>query len=274
MDVRSADRAATSGGPTLPELVAALPPSLGGPRPPDHVLRDARSRAVTSLMRVNAKLLDAAPRDGGSTAPQDHEGLVELRRAWADIRCEWEEIRHRLDRLPTMDRIIGQPPGWDGDWEWFAIHTYSRWEPWAVTAAPRTVALLRGVTGLRQAAFSVLTPGTFLHPHRGVNTGVLRGLLGLVVDEPEQCGMLVGDRRMDLGPGVLRIFDDTQEHAAWNAGSTERVALLLEIERPARGLAGGVNRLCQRVYRHHGLVAHGIDRVDELMREAELPSSA
>ncbi len=199
-------------------------------------------------------------------------GLAELQAGWSDVRAEWDALRRSMTHLPTVDRLIDAPPGWDGSWEWFSLHSFTHWEPRARTVAPRTVELLEGIDGLVQAAFSILKPGTFLHPHRGLNTGVLRGLMGVVVRQPEVCGMLVGDRRMDLGEGDLRLFDDTFEHAAWNDGTEERVALLLEIRHPARGLPDRFNRLCQRAYRHHTQVRKGIERVEPLMREAEASS--
>jgi len=269
MDAVSGSSTPAADQPGLPDLIAALPPRLGGRGQPGRSHDDPRSVAVTYMMQANARLLRPQLSDEPAMELSSVRGLGELQANWATVRAEWDALRSSYDRLPTMERILGGPPGWDGSWEWFSINSFSRWEPRARAAVPATVELLEGVEGLVQAAFSILKPGTFLHPHRGTNTGVLRGLMGIVVPEPEACGTLVGDCRMDLSEGVMELFDDTFEHAAWNAGTTERVALLLEIRHPARGLPDRFNRLCQRAYRHHAVVQKGIERLEPLMLELE-----
>ncbi|MGN6693387.1 MAG: aspartyl/asparaginyl beta-hydroxylase domain-containing protein [Aquihabitans sp.] len=260
--------------PVTPPSEATVPPRelldrpLGGRQSPAYVERDPVSLAVTSLLRLNARVIARHVPAGPVFDPAAFRGLEALGEHWPVIRAEWDALRQRAQRLPTVDQLIQREPGWDGDWESYAVRAAGGWFAHAERAVPETVRLLRGVEGLVQAAFSVLSPGAYLHPHRGPNTGVVRGLLGVDVPEPDACGLVVGSERLHLAEGACLAFDDTFEHAAWNAGSTERVALLLEIAWPVDGVARRVNAIAQRAFRHHPMVARGNRRFGALVDDA------
>lgn len=247
------------------KLPAGLPAQLGGRRAPDFFERDPLSIAILAMMRANGRLLRSQLPPGPAFDPATVDGLDAVVTAAPAIRQEWRDLRERMGPMPTVDDLIGREPGWDGAWESYAIRGTSDWFDHARRQVPRTVAVLDGVAGLVQASFSVLRPGTYLRPHRGPNTGVIRALLGVAVPEPGACGMLVGAERMDLAEGDLAVFDDTYEHAAWNLGTVDRVALLLEIRHPARGLPDRFNRTCQRAFRHYPMVVRGNRRFEELV---------
>lgn len=56
-------------------------------------------------------------------------------------------------------------------------------------------------------------------PLKGNNYGVLRVQLGIIIPEPENCGLLVEGKLFNLKENEMLIFDDTFEHTAWNNGS-------------------------------------------------------
>lgn len=253
-----------------PLAPADLPDRLGGRQAPEFFEHDPVSVAILALMRVNSRLLRSQIAEGPAFDQGSIAGLDAIEAASDRIRAEWDDLRVQMGPMPTVDDLIGREPGWDGAWESYAIRGTTGWFAHATARVPQTVALLGGVGGLVQASFSVLRPGTYLRPHRGPNTGVVRALLGIDVPEPDACGMLVGTERMDLAEGRLVVFDDTFEHAAWNYGTVDRVALLLEIRHPARGVANGFNGLCQRAFRRYPMVVRGNRRFEALIDAAEV----
>lgn len=75
-----------------------------------------------------------------------------------------------------------------------------------------------------------MTAGTEITPHVGYTGEVLRYHLGL--DCPaEHCGIQVGDEVRWWRDGQSLLFDDTQEHRAWNRSNRWRLILLVDIEK-------------------------------------------
>ena len=206
-------------------------------------------------------------------AVEQFPGLCTLSESSSVVREEWSSLRSSLSRLPTVDWLIDRQPGWDGAWESYGMLGPTGWSDHARRSLPRTVRMLEQIDGLEHASFSVLSPGAYLHPHRGQNTGVVRGLLGIVVEEPHLCGMLVETHRVGLAEGGLLCFDDTFEHAAWNLGRIERVALMLEIRWPLTGLAARCNGLSQLIYRRHPMVGDAFGRLERFLEEHD-PATA
>ena len=91
---------------------------------------------------------------------------------------------------------------------------------------PATARALAAVPGLVNAGFSLMRPGTHLYPHRGELAGVLRCHLALRVPAGD-AGLGLGAVRRSWEAGRCLVFDDTQEHEAWNHGDGERVVLIV-----------------------------------------------
>ena len=86
-----------------------------------------------------------------------------------------------------------------------------------------------------------MTPGTKLTEHRGWashSNHVLRCHFSFII--PDNCYLSVGDFS---GKNIKRevkkykknkwiIFDDSKLHYSWNNGKTDRIVLILDIERP------------------------------------------
>jgi beta-hydroxylase len=96
--------------------------------------------------------------------------------------------------------------------------------------------------GMKTAFFSILAPGKHLLPHQGLNKGVLRLHLGLIIPEPaEMCAIRVGSQTRHWEEGRVMIFDDVFEHEAWNRTDGLRVILFVDIMRPMRFPANMLN---------------------------------
>ena len=94
---------------------------------------------------------------------------------------------------------------------------------------PKTWAVLKDIPGLVNASFSILRPQTEIHPHTGFTSDVLRYHLGLEI--PEDCAITVCGKQFQWEQGKVFIFDDTQEHSAYNRSERDRVVLLFDVSK-------------------------------------------
>jgi len=79
--------------------------------------------------------------------------------------------------------------------------------------------------------FSLLAPGARIVPHHGLTNARVICHLPLIV--PPNCGSLrVGNELRPWTEGELLVFDDSIEHEAWNASTSQRAVLLFDVWRP------------------------------------------
>ena len=88
---------------------------------------------------------------------------------------------------------------------------------------------------MRNAWFSILSPGYHIPPHQGPIKGIIRIHLGLIIPEPsEQCRIRVADRWSEWEEGKCIVFDDFFEHEVRNDTDHQRVVLFFNVDRPMR----------------------------------------
>ncbi|CAM9453160.1 unnamed protein product [Phaeothamnion confervicola] len=89
-------------------------------------------------------------------------------------------------------------------------------------------------TPFAYAFFSTLRAGSAIQPHTAPCNLRLRCHLPLAVpsDDPELCGMRVGDETRPWREGRLTVFDDSYEHETWNRSQGDRVVLLFDVWHP------------------------------------------
>jgi len=152
-----------------------------------------------------------------------YPSLSPLRERWRDILGELETLkRSRFADWP--EREI-----YRGDWSVFGLYAFGFKMDENCAACPITAASVEAVPGLVTAAFSALTPGTHITPHKGYSGAILRCHLGLAVNA--DCAIRVGAETRMWKKGELLVFDDTTEHEAWNRGGSTRIVLLLDFKR-------------------------------------------
>lgn len=169
-----------------------------------------------------------------------------LETAWPLIREEAEALLLRRDEIPPLHEISPDHAriAGDGQWRSFFLYGYGYRVDANCDRAPRTAALLTGVPGLNSAFFSILGPGARIPRHRGVTKGILTCHLGLMVPTAQgQCRMRVDDCVVEWREGRCLVFDDSQMHEVWNETDQTRVVLLIQFERPTRGLGRWMARL-------------------------------
>jgi len=147
--------------------------------------------------------------------------LNDLEENWGDILEEYRSIKN-TEKYFERDLYVG-------DWDVFPFLFFGENFYQNQDACPKTWALLKDIPGLLTASFSILGPHTEILPHTGFTSSVLRYHLGLEI--PENCAITVCGRELQWEEGKVFIFDDTQEHSAYNRSDRNRVILLFDVRK-------------------------------------------
>jgi aspartyl/asparaginyl beta-hydroxylase (cupin superfamily) len=94
-----------------------------------------------------------------------------------------------------------------------------------------TFDVISKIPGCCAAMFSVLEPGKYIPPHKGIYKGIYRCLFVLQLDKDADCWIRVNDSKIFFKEGELVMFDETAEHEVMNASNSSRVALYLDVYR-------------------------------------------
>jgi beta-hydroxylase len=181
--------------------------------------------------------------------------LLNLAQAWPKIREDLEALAAPLmdiDRVgKSHERVgaevtqrveAGEPFGWVRGWgrvggnaDWTQYGLVLRDQAIRYASAPRTLALLAPLRGIKVAAFVRLAPGTLLplHTHPEVaGEDLLQMHVTLKAPKPSASCLLnvAGEIRQHVTGGTI-VFDGSLPHWAVNASGEERVILYLEFQR-------------------------------------------
>ena len=135
--------------------------------------------------------------------------------------------------------------------EWFDWPEYNLWNKkgfqWQISPLfgfgiwleddnfQETIKILKKIPGLKTAIFSRIGTKTRLNPHQGwasLSNEVLRCQLGIKIPTDGKSGIVVENEFRQVEKGKWLIFDDSKIHSALNEGSSDRIVLILDIERP------------------------------------------
>lgn len=119
------------------------------------------------------------------------------------------------------------------DWKICPLFGFNAWRN--DNKFPKLIGKLKTIPGLRTATFSRLGPGTTLKAHYGwasLSNFVLRCQLGIEIPTDGKSGVIVEKEIQNVEQDQWVIFDDSKLHSGFNHGSTDRVVLILDIERP------------------------------------------
>ena len=158
------------------------------------------------------------------------------------LQPHWQAIRQEtLALLQVQGAYTAWPERgiYRGQWDVFGLRWQNQWLPSCVQA-PLTSAWLRPFEPmLVNAGFSLMLPRTHITPHHGYTQTVLRTHLGLVVPRAsiDRLALRVGREVCTWQEGAWLLFDDTQEHEAWNQTDQLRIVLLMDLVRGQRAAA-------------------------------------
>lgn len=162
----------------------------------------------------------------------------------AGLEAQWQAVRRELDgvmgfreRMPSFQDILAEVGTiqQDDQWKTFWLMGIAMDCSGNAARCPETIRLLRDIPGIKNAFFSILSPGKHVPAHRGAYNGVLRLHLALQVPEPrERCRIRIGDQLRHWNEGEALIFDDSFNHEVWNDTDGYRVVLFADFLRPLR----------------------------------------
>jgi aspartyl/asparaginyl beta-hydroxylase (cupin superfamily) len=187
-------------------------------------------------------------RDGDKTffEPEAFPWVAGIEAEWKSIRRELDALMVRREEIPNFQDVSkSQRALTEGDqWKTFFFSSFGGKKIIENCArCPETTRLLQHIPGLRQAMFSILAPRKHIPPHRGPYKGLLRYHLGLMIPGKEgSCRIRVGNDVRSWKEGKSMIFDDSNEHEAWNETDSYRVVLFVDFVRPTIFPLSMVNR--------------------------------
>ena len=163
-----------------------------------------------------------------------------------NIYDELSEIKNEVDQV-VKNKWISWPEKYlyaeNGDWNIFPFYAFGMWIPVNCNKCPRINSFLKSIPGLKLATLSRMTPGMKLTPHEGWashSNYVIRCHFGIIV--PDGCYISV--KEIDIydkndtekikyhKENEWLIFDDSKTHYAHNTSNSDRVVLIIDIERP------------------------------------------
>jgi len=163
----------------------------------------------------------------------------------------WEIILKELENILYNEAESGkayftpwhEKEIYDGDWDVFGLYAFGEKIDINCSFCPKTTEIVEQIPGLVTAGFSCMAPETHIKPHIGYTDEVLRCHLGLMVPERRSaryeggtiplvnCGLRVGEVLYTWTPGKAFVFDDTEEHEAYNYGDRSRFILLIDFKK-------------------------------------------
>lgn len=155
------------------------------------------------------------------------DDLMEIQKYWQLIRDEGLKLLTKEGTFTNEAENLKDT----GDWKQFELYARGM-KSKQCSLAPITCKILEKFTAAAtckrgQVKFSVLHPGTHVHPHCGPTNCRIRCHLGLKV--PENTFIRVGDSTKSWAEGEWLIFDDSFEHEVWHNGTGTRLVLIGEI---------------------------------------------
>jgi len=156
------------------------------------------------------------------------------------LQFNWEKIRAEAVALLRSDSFEeeGENLRDTGRWGQFELYRQGKITSNCKEAAV-TCALIEQITAAKsctrgQVKFSVMYPGTHVHPHTGPTNCRLRAHLGLSVDKGDEGKMRlrVADKTLRWREGEIFVFDDSFEHEVRHDGEKERLVLIVDLWHP------------------------------------------
>ena len=167
------------------------------------------------------------------------EDYTILEESWGEIKQEIESVINSGKTLPKFHEVDdGQEYISDNDglsWSLLNLLLYEMWHEKNCDLCPKTTSILRGLSSVKSAYFSILAPGKHIPPHKGPYKGIIRYQLALSVPKNGECKIIVDDKDCFWEEGKSVLFDDTYTHEVINNTNEVRIALLLDIKREIPG---------------------------------------
>jgi beta-hydroxylase len=227
------------------------------------VLREGLKSSVGAMEAVNRRLSRV-----GTEAILDLTAfpwISKVESQWRAIRAELEMVLRYPGGIPNFQDISVEQRSITNDdrWKTFFFYGYGVRNDFNCDLCPATAHALACIPGMKTAFFSILYPGKRIPRHRGPYNGVLRYHLGLMVPEPEHCGIIVDGIKAHWDEGRSLVFDDSFQHEAWNEGQQMRVVLFVDFLRPLHIPAAQINKAFVKIAGMSEFIRAGLKRQEK-----------
>ena len=168
---------------------------------------------------------------------------------FSEIQKEVKNILARYDELAVFQTISPNQAyiPIDDKWRMFFFKAIGFSFKKNHKVAPVTASIINKYPEICSAYISVLGPKTYLNPHRGPWSGILRMHLGVVVPGHNECTLIVEKEPYHWKEGEVVLFDDSYEHMAINNTDEPRAIVFLDIMRPLPQPWKFLNWLCLKL---------------------------
>ena len=228
-----------------------------------RVLREGLKTSVGAMEAVNRRL----SRVGNAAIfdPRSFDWIPRVESQWRAIRSELEMVLKYPTGIPNFQDISVEQKSITNDdrWKTFFFYGYGARVDFNCDICPATARALSFIPGMKTAFFSILMPQKKIPRHRGPYNGVLRYHLGLMVPEPERCGIVVDGIETRWQEGKSLVFDDSFQHEAWNDGDQLRVILFVDFLRPLHQPAAGINKAFVKLAGMSEFIQAGLKRQEK-----------
>lgn len=147
----------------------------------------------------------------------------------ADLCASYRQLTEEALQLVKGDGYTAWPESINGG-GWFVSGV--RWQGSDMdNVAPVAAGIVRRHPAALNAGYSLMRPGTEIHPHVGYTGDVVRLHVGLIVPQNGDCALVVGGERREWEPGAAFLFDDTVLHSAHNRTPHGRIIFLADVRR-------------------------------------------
>jgi hypothetical protein len=178
------------------------------------------------------------------------------------LEAHFAEIRDEVLALePARFHRESENIGRTGDWDVSFFYERGRRHDQVCEACPVTTRGIETMPAMRTAGgliyVSRMRPGTHIQPHHGPTNLRLRCHLGITVPDGD-CALRVGDDIRQWQEGRCLVFDDYQEHEAWNHTEQDRIVLIVDLWHP--GLSPTEVRLLEGLHSYAYAYARRLQR--------------
>jgi aspartate beta-hydroxylase len=171
-------------------------------------------------------------------------GAKRFQSAWMQIRQEALDVMKNAQGIPRFHEIMpaqAEISASDGkDWRMFLLKVYGQNIRANQAACPVLSELVASTPEVLSATLSFLAPHKHIPRHAGPFRGILRFQLNLEAptdaDGRPGAVLWLDHHEHRLANGECLLWDDTYPHEVWNHSDQPRIALLLDVRRPAMPL--------------------------------------
>ncbi|WP_114241088.1 aspartyl/asparaginyl beta-hydroxylase domain-containing protein [Dyella sp. C9] len=164
--------------------------------------------------------------------------------AWPQIRQEALAVLENSPSIPRFHEIMpaqAEISASDGkDWRMYLLKVYGQGLRSHLEACPVLASILDECPDVLSATLSFLAPHKHIPRHEGPFRGILRYQLNLEAppgpDGRPGAVLWLAGNEYRLAQGESLLWDDTYPHEVWNHSEHTRIALLLDVRRPAMPL--------------------------------------